>query len=123
MLNLIYKYKNAKGEDREWVLSQFVISGLRRMSYKIPMRAAALSRARVKRGKYKCEMCGKIVSKSQIAVDHILPIVPVTGWDTFDGYIKRLFCMPEGLSIICKNPCHANKTKEENAQRRKNKKS
>ena len=120
MINRIIEYKNAKGQARKWVLLQFVIAGLRRMSYKIPSRAIALTRARVKRGLYKCELCCKLVKKSQIAVDHKLPIVPVTGWDTFDGYIDRLFCNPEELQIICKEPCHAVKTKAENKQRRQN---
>jgi len=121
MINRIINYKNAKGQERKWVLSQFVISGLRRLSYKIPSRAIALTRARVKRGIYKCAICGELVKKSEISVDHKLPIVPVTGWDTFDGYIDRLFCNPEDLQIICKDPCHALKTKLENQARRKHK--
>jgi hypothetical protein len=119
MINRVIEYKNAKGQARKWILLQFVISGLRRMSYKIPSRSIALTRARVKRGVYKCEMCGKEIKKSQMAVDHKLPIVPVTGWDTFDGFIDRLFCNPEDLQVICKEPCHAEKTKNENTQRRK----
>ena len=51
--------------------------------------------------------------------DHVQPIVPTTGWDSWDGYIDRLF---EGLMVgICKK-CHAKKTKLENDKRRKNKK-
>lgn len=122
MDTLVFNYKNKKGQLKKWVLSQFVISGLRRMSYKCPMRAAALTRARVKRGLYKCEICSKLTKKSSIALDHILPVVPVTGWDDFEGFINRLFCLPEGLQTICKD-CHGKKTKEENRLRRQNKKS
>jgi len=123
MINRVINYKNAKGQERKWILSQFVISGLRRLSYKIPSRSIALTRARVKRGWYKCELCGKLVKKSAISVDHKLPIVPISGWDSFDGYIERLFCNPEDLQIICKDPCHSSKTKLENSARRKHKKS
>ena len=119
MINLVFDYKNAKGQPRRWILSQFVISGLRRMSYKVPMRAAALSRARIKRGWYKCEVCGKIIKKSAIAIDHKLPIVPVNGWDNFDGYIKRLFCLPGEIQVICRTPCHLEKTKAETKERKK----
>lgn len=86
--------------------------------------------ARVERGKYKCSSCGEIVGASTIAtlkngkekrvkniiVDHINPIVPIEGWDSFDGLIKRLFCGEEGLQLLCRN-CHLLKTKEENDAR------
>jgi hypothetical protein len=52
--------------------------------------------------------------------DHITPIVPVTGFDTWDNTIDRLFCEIEGLQALCVD-CHAVKTKEENEERRKNK--
>ena len=122
MINRVIEYKNAKGLLRKWILSQFVISGLRRLSYKIPARSIALTRARVKRGIYRCEMCKKLGKKSEIVLDHILPVVPITGWDSFDGFIDRLFCNPEDLQVIHKSPCHAQKTKLENQTRRKHKK-
>lgn len=50
--------------------------------------------------------------------DHLEPIVPVSGWDNWDGYIER---MMDGLVVACCKTCHAKKTKQENAQRRKRK--
>ena len=117
---MIYEYKNAKGEPRKWILQQFLISGLRRMSYKTPMRADALKKARVKRGKYKCAMCLQIYGKRQICVDHIQPVISTQqGFTTWDSYIKKLFCIPEDLQILCRK-CHNIKSKEENKERRKN---
>jgi 5-methylcytosine-specific restriction endonuclease McrA len=52
--------------------------------------------------------------------DHIDPIVPVTGFDNWDALIGRLFCELDGFQAICVE-CHAAKTKEENAERKKNK--
>jgi len=52
--------------------------------------------------------------------DHITPIVPVTGFDTWDSTIDRLFCEAEGLQALCVD-CHAVKTKAENEERRENK--
>jgi 5-methylcytosine-specific restriction endonuclease McrA len=73
--------------------------------------------ARVSRGEYKCRHCNKIHSRSEIQVDHVKPVVPVTGWDDWAGFIERLFCGAEDLQILCK-PCHGIKSKAENAIRR-----
>jgi hypothetical protein len=117
---MIYEYKTAKGQPRKWVLQQFVISGLRRMSYKTPMRADALRAARMERGKYKCAKCQNIYGKRQICVDHIEPVLPISvGFTTWDSYIQRLFCHSAGLQVLCKK-CHNAKSKEENKDRRKN---
>jgi len=116
------RYKNAKGQDRDWKLFDRVKAALRNLSYKTPIRQIVLKRARTERGKYKCELCGAIKKTSEIVVDHIEPIVPVTGFDNWDGLIERLFCLPEGLQVICKKPCHAEKSKKENSLRREHEK-
>lgn len=73
--------------------------------------------ARTARNAYLCATCKKTFGRSEIAVDHISPIVPVTGWDGWDGFIERLFCDSDKLQVLCV-PCHAVKTKAENAERR-----
>ena len=84
-------------------------------------RRAALSRGRQARGCYKCEQCGSLVGVGLINVDHINPAVPVTGWDSWDGYIERLFCSEDGLQVLC-DLCHTIKTAaERNARPRKEK--
>lgn len=59
-----------------------------------------------------------------MAVDHIDPVVPITGFlktKGFLGYdwdlvIRRLFCEIEGLQVLCK-PCHKLKTADERSER------
>lgn len=105
-----------------WLLSVFLFSGLRRLSYRTPMRAEAMRKARIKRGKYKCAICGGIFGRRQIAVDHISPVVnPLHGFVDWNTYIERLFCSADGLQILCnadKHSCHKKKSKEENRLRR-----
>lgn len=92
---------------------------LRRASYKWGPRNRALYSARVSRGIYRCVMCGPDIlhPKKNIRIDHIHPVVPVTGWDDWNGYIVRMFCEVEGFQILCK-PHHKDKTNAENATRR-----
>lgn len=61
-----------------------------------------------------CAVCG---TKAKLFADHIDPVVdPQKGFQGWDVYIKRMF---DGkLQAVCK-PCHAKKSKEENALRRK----
>lgn len=96
-----------------------VRSALRRLWLWSPMRTAALQRARIKRGIYRCAKCKMATPKKSIAVDHVTPVTPVDGFDTWDGFIERLFCPPSHLNVLCK-PCHTTKTKLENESRKKN---
>ena len=97
--------------------SQSKIRGaLRKLWLWSDQRREALSRARQSRGCYKCEQCGSMVGVGLINVDHIKPAVPVTGWDSWDGYIERLFCSVDGLQVLC-DLCHLMKTAAERAAR------
>ncbi len=84
-----------------------------------------LKNARVKRGLYECAGCGKHVTNTvkegakrvkNVFVDHIQPIVPVTGWISWDSCIERMFCEEDNLQLLCKE-CHDKKSKEEAAER------
>lgn len=99
------------------VLKSWLINQLRRASYKWPERTKALGSARVERGVYKCNICSELFKSKEIQLDHIEPIVPVTGFDNWDGYIARLFCPAEGFQVCCR-PCHDSKTQKENATRK-----
>ena len=101
-------------------LKAFVIATLRRASYRHPGRTIAKKNARVGRNQYHCAMCGpdKIYGSKEVQLDHINPIVPITGWDGWEGFISRLFCGAEGYQLLCK-PHHSEKTKEENRKRKK----
>lgn len=97
---------------------QFAINVLRRGHYKHYSRWQASKRSHLSRNQYFCENpnCGIIGPKKMFQMDHDTPCVPVSGWDSFDGFIERLYCDPAGLIRLCK-PCHAEKTLQENQQR------
>jgi len=52
-----------------------------------------------------------------VVVDHIDPVVPLTGVVSWDDTIKRMFVEIDGLQVLCRT-CHNKKTKDER-QRRK----
>jgi hypothetical protein len=90
------------------------------------------SNARVSRGVYKCAACGnevpatavvtlkngKVKRVKNIAVDHINPVVPTSGFDSWDEVIKRLFCDASNLQLLCRE-CHELKCKEEKDERKR----
>jgi hypothetical protein len=100
----------------------FVINALRRASYRWYGRYNALKEAKVARNQYKCPMCpeGTLHPKKNIQIDHKDPIVPVSGWDSWEGLIDRLFCDTSGFQILCLEH-HKAKSNAENEQRRLNK--
>jgi 5-methylcytosine-specific restriction endonuclease McrA len=69
---------------------------------------------------HRCEECNDLFAKGDMHADHIIPVVPVTGFDSWDGTIERMFCEEDGFRIVCKD-CHKGITDKENEQRRKNK--
>lgn len=99
-------------------LKKWLISALRRLSYRTKARTEALAAARLSRGRYTCASCSTTQPRSNIQVDHIKPVVPITGWDSWDGYLERLFCDASGLQVLCK-ACHSAKSTQENSLRNK----
>lgn len=90
------------------------------------MRSEAMRYGRLSRGKYRCADCGKTFGRKDIAVDHIEAVInPLKGFQSWDEYIKRLFCPSVGLQILCNtggNSCHKKKSALENKVRREAKK-
>lgn len=66
---------------------------------------------------YKCACCNEEFPLAMIEVDHINPIVPITGFTTWDEVINNLFCEKEDLQAVCKD-CHKIKTKAETQERK-----
>lgn len=66
---------------------------------------------------YHCANCNADYVAKEVEVNHIIPVIPVSGFDSWDGVIKRMFCEAEHLEVLCK-PCHKKLTKEENEQRK-----
>lgn len=87
-----------------------------------------MKKARVDRGQYRCvgwhrdwHVVPVTVKQGRkrvrnVAVDHITPVVPPSGFTTWDEIISRLFVEEEGLQVLCKE-CHDKKTLEERANR------
>lgn len=53
----------------------------------------------------------KVIEKGRLEIDHTEPTISLQkGWVfSYDDYIKRLFCGPEGLVGLCKS-CHLKKS-------------
>lgn len=115
--------------DTDRKLYNQIMKALRNVSYKSPTRYKVLQKAFAFRGAspltkrmnswYFCNDCGESFMKNQINVDHINPIVPVTGFVSWDDTIDRMFCDESGLQVLCKG-CHTKKSIGENAQRPRN---
>lgn len=112
-------------------LHELRIRTLRRASMRWPYKYEALNLAKVyvddwvidAKGKktkvqYRCASCKNLFSRKQVCVDHIDPVVDVedgfTGWN---DYVPKLLCVLDNLQVLCKKPCHAEKTAKENAER------
>lgn len=70
---------------------------------------------------FQCAKCHGIFPQKDIEINHKVPVVPVKGFDSWDGVIERLFCEKDGLEAMCK-PCHKECTKSENEARKLNEK-
>lgn len=93
-----------------------VIAALRKASLWWSERSKVRSAARIERGKYKCAKCGKIFGHTEIQVDHIVPVVPYSGWKGYSSYINNLFCSASNLQVLCRT-CHKKKTASEKLKR------
>lgn len=82
-----------------------------------------LKRPRVKKWAW-CAICGEVVPKYTLQVDHIEPLQPIGVYleeMTTDELVQRAWCVESNLQAICK-PCHSIKSKLENSERRRIKK-
>ena len=114
----------------EWTVARynsFVKSALRSASQRWPPKYKTLNNACVgvktnpKSGRlakhYTCSCCKQDFPAKDVEVNHIIPVVPITGFDSWDGVISRMFCEADKLEVVCK-PCHKGITKQENTERK-----
>lgn len=124
--------RGATGKNKQWTqarFNSFVKSALRSASRRWPPKYECLNDAFVgvktnqKTGRqakhFECNKCHKHFPQKDIEVNHIIPVVPVTGFDSWDGVIKRMFCDKENLEVVCK-PCHKIISAEERKLRNNN---
>lgn len=95
----------------------FIVSTLRRASYRWPARSDALKAAKVAYGKYKCAQCNNIYARKDVSIDHKEPVIGVEGFQTWDIYISRMFCEASNFQILCSD-CHDAKSLAEKEQRK-----
>lgn len=117
-----------------------IVSALRDKSRWWKPKQKCIQKARVSKGKYKCECCLEIVPATKqgvyktgkkagkpkkiknILADHAAPVVdPSVGFVDWNTYIERMF-IETGWQALCDN-CHTEKTATENAiakERRRN---
>lgn len=124
--------KESTRNNGEWTDAKyfaFVKGGLRSISQRWPPKYRVLSAAftgskinpasgRLAKH-YRCNMCRADFPLKQVQVNHILPVIPVTGFVSWDDLISRLFCEEDGLEVLCV-PCHKIITKHENEERKLN---
>jgi hypothetical protein len=122
------KRTRAGGIWTEARYNSFIKSALRAASMRWPPKNQVKKDARIERGVYRCvgynreshsvpatlpPLPGKKRRLDNALVDHIVPVVDPAGRDnTWDAIIRRMFCEPGGLQLLCKE-CHDKKTAEE----------
>lgn len=111
------------GQWSEARFQSFIKSLLRKGSQRWGPINSTKKAAWVERGKYLCAGCQQVVpltvgGKKNVFVDHIEPIIPVTGFTTWDDCIERMFCEVENLQLLCSD-CHSKKTAQEREERKK----
>ena len=67
-----------------------------------------------KRVSYKCNCCGELFKKTEINVDHIIPIGKETYRTLADAhyFYTLVYCPHSNLQVLCKD-CHKDKTRRE----------
>lgn len=118
------------GEWTEARFHSFIKSALRTASVRWPPRYQTLADAYVgqkinlESGRmakhYVCAGCGNHFPQKNIEINHKIPVILTSGFDSWDQVVERMFCEKEGLEALCK-PCHKAITKYENEQRKKHK--
>jgi len=114
-------------------LSTWIVWQLRKASYRWPARYGVWKAAKTAPNTFKCAKCGVAYYKEKkgrvLSLDHIIPCKDPTRPQAFQedlikcqcgvcDYIRKMFCGPEGMQILCQT-CHPKKTKKEMTIRKK----
>lgn len=96
----------------------YIVAYGRRVFGWYPARKNVKDRAKRQNGLFECAHCMLLFPRDQIEVNHIDPVIPLTGFDDWNGFYSRLFCDESGLEALCKG-CHKVQTHEiQNKKRR-----
>lgn len=113
--------KRTDEERAQSAMYALIRSALRRVWLRYPERSKCLLGARrAYKGvnkrqlwEFNCAECGKWCKATDVCVDHIVPcgtFLKEEHWATFG---PNLFCNASKLQVLCKEPCHKEKTAEE----------
>lgn len=111
-----------EGKFRSFIVS-LIRSGFRKFPNKYNVLKAALVGKEINPASgrmanmYRCKKCKKKFPATGVQVDHIDPVVPTTGFTTWDDFILRMYCEESGLQVLC-SACHDLKTKQEREKRK-----
>lgn len=90
---------------KKYNLKTKLVNAIRRLWYYSPQRREVVKRCKVDAHTFRCEKCRRLCDAIQ--VDHIEPVVKLTGWDgDWNGFIERMFVdASTGLRGLDKD-CH-----------------
>jgi len=98
-------------------LQNYLERSIKRVWNWYPPKSEARKRAQVGKDLFECASCGDGFARKETHVDHIEPVIPLSGWVDWNMFIARLFCSVDNLQVLCK-ACHKEKTNKENQERR-----
>ena len=102
---------------RSFARSPKVINKINEGKRKVPHYNADGTRSKVDRVELHCEVCDRwLPSKLFSGVDHIEPVVEMTGFRDWNTFVSRLNCDPSNLQRICEE-CHQKKSNIERMTR------
>jgi hypothetical protein len=118
-------------------IKRMIVGYARRLSGSWEPRNNVKRRAKVAPALHRCAKCGSLnyegdsvktfnkyvdqfpndkVNFDGIEIDHIQPIVKLSGWTNWEDFFSSLFCDEDGLRPLC-HDCHSKKTANENSHR------
>lgn len=103
---------------------QFIRSALRQAFQRYPVKQKVLvdNRRDVKgkrhKHEYECAECLEWYQRKEVEVDHIVGAGSLNDYSDLPGFVKRLYCEPEDMQILC-IPCHQIKTNSERKRKKK----
>ena len=104
---------------RKYNLKAAITSALRRTWRNYPERKEALLAARDPLNKKHviCQLCKSTTHEKLSYVDHIVPVVGISGFHCWDEMVDLMFVPRDGYQILCES-CHTAKTKAEREEKR-----
>lgn len=109
---------------RGFVKSPAIIAVKQRARKEFPKYKKDKTLAKKPAVKYKCAACGNWFKGTDVAVDHISPVI-LNGFEDWNVFIERLFCGEDNLQVLCNYKlkdidkynnipsCHLKKTRSE----------